>query len=135
MNTTSTPRPLVVVESDRPGAREAMVRSLDEAGFDVATCAGPHHLRAGGCPLVESTDCPQVGRASAVVHDLDLDDPDDREVLLTLRARYPALPVVLEASTATARRHADLLDGCTVVPPFSPDRLAEVVHATVAQRG
>ncbi len=125
------PRPLVVVESARPGAREDMVASLHAQGFDVTTCVGPHHLHAGGCPLVETSDCPQVGRASAVVHDLDLDDAEDREVLLTLRARYPQLPVVVEASVPAARRHADVLADCVVVPPFSFDHLAEVVRATV----
>ena len=125
------PRPLVVVESARPGAREAMVRSLHEQGFDVTTCAGPHSLHAGGCPLVETADCPQVGRASAVVHDLDLDDAVDREVLLTLRARYPGLPVVVEATYHQSHAHAEDLEGCTVVPPFSMDHLAEVVRGTV----
>lgn len=132
MDRSTRARPLVVVESARPAAREAMVRSLHEAGFDVTTCAGPHHLHAGGCPLIETSDCSQVSRAQAVVHDLDLDDPDDREVLLTLRARYPQLPVVLEAPTTMARRHADILEGCTVVPPYSSDHLAEVVAGVVA---
>lgn len=131
MQPTATSRPLVLVESNRPGAREAMVASLEDAGFDVATCAGPHALHAGGCPLLETTDCPIAERASAVIHDLDLDDPDDREVLLTLRARYPRLPVVVETSTATARRHADTLADCVVVPPYSPTRLTEVVRGAI----
>lgn len=124
-------RPMVVVESGRPEAREAMVRSLDAAGFDVTTCPGPHHLYGGGCPLLESSDCFQVERASALVHDLDLEDPTSREVLLTLRERYSHLPIVVEASTAVARRHHELLDGCTVVPPFSPEHLAGVVQQVV----
>lgn len=125
------PRPLVVVESDHTAAREALVQSLHAQGFDVTTCSGPNHLHAGGCPLVETSDCPQVARASAVIHDLDLDDEHDREVLLTLRARYPQLPVVVEASFQSARRHAQVLEDCVVVPPFSFDHLAEVVRATV----
>lgn len=132
MELPMTARPLVVVESGRPGAREAMVASLRNVGFDVATCPGPRQLHAGGCPLVETSDCAQVARASAVIHDLDLDDPDDREVLLTLRARYPQLPVVVEVPTASARRHDDILEGCTVVPPYSSDHLAEVVRDVVA---
>ncbi len=131
MEQSTTVRPLVVVESGRPEAREAMVRSLREVGLDVATCPGPRQLHAGGCPLVETSDCPQVRRASAVVHDLDLDDPDDREILLTLRARYPELPVVVEMPTAAALRHEDLLEGCTVVPPFSSDSLAAAVRDVV----
>ncbi len=131
MDESKTVRPLVVVESGRPDAREAIVRSLREVGMDVATCPGPRQLHAGGCPLVETTDCPQVRKASAVVHDLDLDDPDDREILLTLRARYPQLPVVLELPTAVARRHEDLLEGCTVVPPFSSEYLAAAVRDVV----
>lgn len=124
-------RPMVVVESGRPDAREAMVRSLDAAGFEVTTCPGPHQLYGGGCPLLESSDCFQVERASAVVHDLDLEDPTSREVLLTLRERYSHLPIVVEVPTAIARRHHELLDGCIVVPPFSPDHLAEVVQQVV----
>jgi DNA-binding NtrC family response regulator len=131
MDTTPTTTPMVVIESARPGAREAMAGSLQALGFEVTTCAGPRGLHAGGCPLVETTDCPQVARAAAVVHDLDLDDPDDREVLLSLRARYPGLPVVLETPTATARRHADILEDCVVVPPYSPDHLAEVVRDAI----
>lgn len=124
-------RPLVVVESGRPAAREALARSLREVGFDVSSCPGPHQLHGAGCPLLETSDCSQVERASAVVHDLDLDDPDDREILLTLRARYPQLPVVIELPTDAARRHDDLLEGCTVVPPFSPDHLAAAVRDVV----
>lgn len=131
MDQVTRTRPLVVVESGRHEAREAMVRSLREVGFDVATCPGPRQLHAGGCPLVDTSNCPQVERASAVVYDLDLDDPDDREILLSLRARYPQLPVVVELPTGAARRHDDLLEGCTVVPPFSSDVLAAVVRGVV----
>lgn len=131
MEQSNESRPLVVVESGRPEAREAMARSLRAVGFDVACCPGPHQLHGGGCPLVETSDCSQVERASAVVHDLDLDDPDDREILLTLRARYPQLPVVVEMPTAAALRHGDLLEGCTVVPPFSSDSLAAAVRDIV----
>lgn len=66
-----------------------------------------------------------------MVDDLDLDDPDGREILLTLRTRYPQLPVVVELPTAAIRRHDDLLEGCTVVPPFSSDVLAAVVRGVV----
>lgn len=124
-------RPLVVVESCRPEARDLTIRRLFEAGFEVVACPGPRHLHAGGCPLVETGDCPQAGRASAVVHDLDLDDPEDREVLLTLRARYPQLPIVVEATDLAALDHIDLLEGCAVVPPDRVDQLAQMVHRAV----
>lgn len=124
-------RPMVVVESARPEAREAIVRSLRAAGLAVTTCAGPAHLHGDGCPLVETADCSLLARADAVVHDLDLEDPASREVLLSLRARYEHLPVVVEATTASARRHRELLEGCTVVPPYSTEHLAEVVREAV----
>lgn len=124
-------RPKVVVESARFESRTALVSSLEAAGFDVETCAGGRHMHTGACPLVETSDCTLVAGASAVVHDLDLEDPDDREVLLTLRARYPDLPVVVETPTRTAQRYAAELQGCTVVPPYSSEHLAEVVRGAV----
>ena len=124
-------RPMVVVESSRFEARADMVRSLEAEGFDVMTCAGPAMMHTGTCPLVETSDCALVADASAVVHDLDLEDPGDREVLLTLRARYPQLPVVVEASTRTAQRYAAELEGCTVVPPYSTEYLASAVRDVV----
>jgi DNA-binding NarL/FixJ family response regulator len=125
-------RPMVVVESSRFEARADMVRSLEAEGFEVMTCAGPAMMHTGTCPLVETSDCALVADASAVVHDLDLENDDDREVLLTLRARYPDLPVVVEASTRTAQRFASDLEGCTVVPPYSSERLAAAVREVVA---
>lgn len=125
-------RPMVVVESARPDAREAIVRSLRAAGLDVTTCPGPAQLHGDGCPLVETADCSLTARADAVVHDLDLDDPDSREVLASLRARYERLPVVVEATTAAVRRHRELLEGCTVIPPYSSEYLAEVVQGVIA---
>lgn len=124
-------RPMVVVESARPEAREAIVRSLRAVGLDVTTCPGPAHLHGDGCPLVATADCSLLARVDAVVHDLDLDDAVSREVLSSLRARYEHLPVVVEATTAAARRHRDLLEGCTVVPPYSSEHLAEVVRELV----
>lgn len=126
-------RPKVVVESARFEARAALVTSLEAEGFDVETCAGGRHMHTGTCPLVETSDCALVADASAVVHDLDLDDPDDREVLLTLRARYPRLPVVVETSTRSAQRYAAELEGCTVVPPYSADHLAAAVREAVVR--
>jgi DNA-binding NarL/FixJ family response regulator len=129
---SDTARPFVVIESSRTAASDALVASLVREGFDVATCAGPRNV--GDCPLVTTTDCHLVERADAVIHDLDLDDPVDRDVLWMLRSRYPELQVIVETSTDNARRHQDDLAGCIVVPPYSPDHLAEVVAEVVAQR-
>jgi len=129
----STPtRPFVVIESSRTAASDSLVAALVREGIDVASCAGPRHV--GDCPLVTTTDCHLVGRADAVIHDLDLDDPVDRDVLWMLRTRYPELQVIVEASTDSARKHRRELDGCVVVPPYSPEHLAEVVAGVVAHR-
>lgn len=131
MVVSSSSRPLVIVENGRSDAREAQAKSLTRAGFEVATCPGPHGLASPGCPLVSAGDCLLVDSAAAVVYDLDLDDPLDRDVLISMRARHPETPVILELSTAMARRHHHLLEGCTVVPPFSPESLGAAVHAAI----
>jgi DNA-binding NarL/FixJ family response regulator len=69
-----------------------------------------------------------------VIHDLDLDELQAREVLRTLRCTHPDIPVVLELPAATARRHAALLHGCRVLYPFDTDRLVEAVTDAVSAR-
>ena len=78
------------------------------------TCALPGRV----CPLVDGVPSPWVDHADVVVHDLDLDQPQAREVLRTLGRTHPDIPVVLELPAATAHRHAALLDGCRVIYPF-----------------
>lgn len=131
MATPQERRPTVLVESWRPGAREAQAERLRRAGFEVTTCPGPRRMADAGCPLAATGECDLVAAADAVVYDLDLDDAQDREVLWLLRSSYPDLPVVVEVTRPVANRHRHLLIGCAVVPTYSSPQLGAVVHEAI----
>lgn len=121
----------VVVENRRRAAAVAQTAALEGAGFSVTHCGGPPTLPGGQCPLVADGWCPWIETADVVVHDLDLDTPEDRAVLRTLQDRRRDTPVVLELPAGTAREHASLLQGCHVVYPFDMDRLVDAVSAAL----
>lgn len=123
-------RPRVIVESrDFPRA-EAQAAALLSAGMDPVVCTGPT-ADGGGCPLLTDEPCPVVIGADAVVFDLDLERAEDRDVLRSLVVERPGLPIITEQDVGQARRHADVLGGCTVVLPFSARRTAEAVVAAL----
>ncbi len=127
--------PRVLIESPDPVAAARQMRLLREAGVDAEVCRGPHRLPQVGCPLLTEGTCAPLTRADAVLFDLDVDDPVAREVLAVLRLRHAALPVVAEVPTETARRHAEALAGCVVVPPVSDEHLVAAVVDALAARG
>jgi CheY-like chemotaxis protein len=122
-------RRVVIENADGLGA-VAQGLALHQAGFDVAICGGPELLAGHRCPVVEGERCALLEDADVVVHDLDVDEAQGREVLAAIRGRYPDLPVVLELPTEVAQRHSALLAGCHVTFPFDMDHLVEVVAGT-----
>lgn len=130
---TMTARPhRVVIENADPASREAERRALRARGLDVVDCGGPRDLGVAGCPVVTSGRCSLVEHADVVLFDLDLDNEDDRAVLAAMRAAHPDVPVVLEVPTAKARRHAGVLAGLTVIPPYDAEHLAATVEAAAS---
>ena len=122
----------VLIENARGDARRAQQDDLVAGGFDVTTCAGPGRLAGDpGCDLVTTGGCALVEAADVLLYDLDLDEPTDREVLRAVRRMRPELPVVVEVPGDTARRHRDVLEGCTVVMPYSPARVRQAVCSAV----
>lgn len=60
-----TPKVLVVGDPDQALVGVFETR-LDETGFGVQTCPGPHN-RVGGCPVLRGEPCPIPGRPLAAV--------------------------------------------------------------------
>jgi DNA-binding response OmpR family regulator len=107
---------LLLVEDD-PGIARPLVRALEREGFEV------EHLEAGE-PAIGRVD---AGDIDLVVLDLTLPDLDGLDVCRQIRARHPALPIVM----LTARREeVDVVVGLDagaddyVAKPF---RVAELV--------
>jgi DNA-binding NtrC family response regulator len=129
MTSETARRPRVVIENPRGGALAAQAAALEAAGYDVTTCEGPD---THPCPVLDGQPCEYLEDADVVVYDLDLDDPQHRDVLTSVRERYPRLPVVVEATTHTAREHARDLAPCTVVVPYSMEHVSEAVSEALA---
>jgi hypothetical protein len=109
-------RARVLVENADSGVGFAMQELLKNAAFDVQYCGGPDRLRGHRCPLVTEGRCSLVEGADVVVHSLNLDRPDHAAVLQGIRDLHPDTPVVVEVPTPVMEKHADLLDGFTIVP-------------------
>ena len=124
-------RPRVVIESRRPDAAVALASALVAWHIDPIICTGPDDA-GHGCPILEHEECPLIARSDAVVYDLDLHDPTQREVLVDLVANRKGLPIITERSSHEAREHGDLLKHCVVVVPYSAQHTADAVVAALA---
>lgn len=109
-------RARVLVENADAGVGYAMQNLLKDEAFDVQYCGGPDHLRGHRCPLVTEGRCALVEGADVVVHSLNPDRPDQAAVLRAIKKLHPDTPVVVEVPTPAREAHADLLEGCTIVP-------------------
>ena len=129
-------RPVVLIECGDTAATIAQTGAFVDAGFAVRACPGPDAVGEDRCELLRRGRCHLVEGADVVFHDLDLDAAEDRQVLAAIRARYPELPVVVEVPTSGSHGHGhdDLLAGCTVVPPISPERVAFAAQAATELR-
>ncbi len=125
-------RPRVLIENAHPDVSSTQADALRHAGFEVVVCSGPIGESRDRCELVETGSCSLVETADVVLYDLDLDVARDRHILETAIATYPERRFVLEVPTAVARRHAELLQTCHVIPPFSTDALVDAVREEAA---
>jgi hypothetical protein len=86
-------RPRLLVEDGRPALAISDFSLFQQAGFDVAFCAGPgSDPRA--CPLLRGQRCVLVDRADVVLHGLD----PELGIAAAVRRQHPELPVVAEQS-------------------------------------
>lgn len=126
--------PRVVIASRRWAAAEAQSAALHDAGLDPLVCTGPTP-DGGACPLLAGEACPVLVDADAVVYDLDLDGEGDRAILQALLREHAGLPVITERTRDEVRRHADVLEHCSVVMPYSPAVTADAVLAALQPGG
>lgn len=124
-------RPHVLIENADPVAAATQAEALELAGFRATHCHGPDH-DPRKCPVLSGGRCSLVEDADVVIHDLDLHDPTDRDVLRQLQRTHPTLPIVVEATTEAARLAAGDLDRCTVVVPYSTEHLVRAVTDALA---
>jgi len=118
----------IVVECHDSAISEAAAHVLRDAGHEVAVCAGPDE--GHWCPLLDGGRCALVEDGDLVVNLLGFGDADRREVLPLLRARYPDIPVMAEASTGERDEHAAVMEGVYVIDsPIRRDRLLAQVAA------
>ena len=119
------PHRILVIEDEGHVAR--FIRdALTEIGYAVTVAAG------GADALNKVTDAPDL-----VLLDLNLPDMPGFEVLDRLRARSPALPVVIVSGNtdpmmAEAARALGAVD--YVTKPFTLDRLSQVVAVALRMR-
>lgn len=125
-------RPRVVIEHEDAVWQWAASGLLESAGYQVASCSGPHGLAQGRCPLVHDGACPLVAGADVVVNGLGIRDPANRAVLAAMRDRQPDLPVVVELPGPQRDRLDTELPGCqTVAFPLRPGDLLDAVDGAV----
>jgi CheY-like chemotaxis protein len=124
-------RPHVLIENADRVAAATQAEALELAGFQATHCQGPGH-EPRKCPVLSGGRCSLIEDADVVIHDLDLHDPVDREVLRQLQSSHPGLPIVVEATTEAARLATGDLDRCTVVVPYSMEHLVSAVTDALA---
>lgn len=123
----------VVIEHTDPDEAHAQQEALRAAGAAVNVCQGAMALPDQTCPVLGGRGCSLIEEADVVLHDLDIEDPGDREVLRSVREAYPQVPIVVEAPLDLAREHAETLEGVTVSPPFDMDALVRTVTDAAAE--
>lgn len=103
-------------------------RCLLDAGFDVATCAGPDH-DSSRCPLLRGEQCELVAQSDVVVHALD----PTLQIATAIKTAHPDLPVLVQR-----RRRQDgtpVPEGCVPLDmPCSVGGQLEAIRRTVGRR-
>ena len=123
--------PRVLIEESDYAKQVALERILRERGYAVLGCGGPE-ATDDRCALVENHECGAVEGADVVVHALRSHDPRNREVLRSIRERYPDTPVVVEAPRPLVEREPADFDGCIVVyQPVTADSLVAAVESAL----
>lgn len=112
---------IVLAENDRR-VRAALEGYLSEVGHDVdvVDC---------GAQVIESVELAEY--THVVVCEAELPDCSGLDLLRAIRARFPAVHVIVVTSfrdELLARRARNLGAVAVLTKPFSPTRLSEAVH-------
>jgi hypothetical protein len=117
----------VAIENEDAVWQWAAARTLEAAGYAVASCGGPHSLAGQRCLLVSEGACPLVDGADVVVNGLGISDRSNWKVLAALRTRRRHLPVVAEVPEPQRAELNATIPGCT--PLLFPARPVDLVAA------
>ena len=123
----STPKEYVLVVEDDAPLREALVDTLQAAGLS-ALAAGEAH---SALELLESQDI------VLVISDVQMPGPNGYQLLASIKALRPELPVVLMTAYGTvAQAVAAMREGATdyIVKPFDAQALIEMARRQLAMR-
>lgn len=130
--------PTRVFVEDADASRYVMTaRALQRAGYEVGSFCGGRHFsdeQPSGCRLVKDGRCTLLEEADVIVFRFELDSPENRRVLETIRQRYPRKPVVVEVTPSQALEHRDLLAGYGVaVGPMTAHSLLEAIESALSR--
>jgi DNA-binding response OmpR family regulator len=124
-------RPRVLIEHPDESVGLELASILRTAGYAVAVCPGPE--RAEHCPLTGPEGCAVAHGADVVVSSLGVSRPEAREVLVALRERCPATPIVVVASPEDEDEWQDLPGECELIAsPVVPEELVTCVRGALA---
>lgn len=124
-------RPRVVVEHEDPVWRWAAAGVLEQAGYQVLGCGGPHELADGKCPMVTTGRCALIEGADVVVNGLGIREPVHQDVLGAVQGSS-SVPVLVELPSPQRERLAADFPGCQRIPfPVRPQDLVTAVGAAV----
>lgn len=120
-------RARLLVETTDPALLISDFRFLADAGFDVATCAGPDH-DPYQCPMLHGEECELVEKADVVLHALD---PGLR-IAAAIKTSHPDLPVLVERTRRRDGPPVPVPEGCVPLDmPSSVDgQLVAIRRAT-----
>lgn len=122
----------VLIEGTEWSTREILGSILREEGYDVIACPGPEGT-GSRCTLVATGDCDAVVDADVIVHTLRHTDARNREVLVSLKRRYPDTPVVVEVPLPRVEQFREDFADCHVVPyPMTAESLLPAVREALS---
>ena len=124
-------RPRLLIEDPNAALAGSEFRLFEEAGFEVALCAGPDADHP--CPLVEHGVCDLARDADVVL--VGLMEPEDQtEVAAAIRHHVPDTPVVFEVRRSRGPC-TEVPDGCqTLMFPSSVNGQIDVLWKALSAR-
>ena len=127
-------RPRVLIEGHDGSITWAQQRVLEDAGYGVRSCPGPHDLPGKRCPLVTDGRCALVEGTDAILTSLRSNDPGERCVLEALATRDGAPPVAIEVTPASGERLDAVIDAFWQIrAPMSKDGMLSTMNRMIEE--
>ena len=108
----------ILVIDDDVSNTELMRVVLEDASFAVVTAHKPHDLPS------ERFDCVVTDLVTVGAYTFE----DARDWILSLRDRYPSVPMIITTAHPEAQQDAERLGARVIVKPFEIDALVQAVR-------